>query len=96
MLGKIIRRFLTGRQQQKTVTPQEQPLYRSLPANLQTLREVFSNAPDLIVRELTLGAARLDAGLVYLEGLTDKEMFNEHLFNLSPTSIITLATNSLG
>lgn len=82
MLGKIIRRFLTGQQQSKADVPQQRPLSRSLQANLQMVRETFGNAQDLIVRELTPGAARLDAGLVYLEGLTDKEMVNEHILNV--------------
>jgi len=76
MLGKLLHKLLS---RNKAAPQQVQPLSRNLKANLEMLRETFGTAHDLVVREFTVGSLFKEAGLVYIDGLIDKESVSQHL-----------------
>lgn len=81
MLSKIIRKFLSTKAPIYSNSGQkrEEALFFHLQLNLKTVKDYFDHAPDLVIRELSVGVFNVNAALIYLEGLTDKEMVNEHL-----------------
>ena len=47
--------------------------------NTEILQQVFSQAPDLVIRRFSINASKSDAALVYLPGLTDKDAIHNHV-----------------
>ncbi|MGG1677343.1 spore germination protein [Neobacillus sp. NRS-1170] len=47
--------------------------------NTEILQQVFSQAPDLVIRRFSINASKSDAALVYLPGLTNKDAIHNHV-----------------
>ncbi|MDN3019123.1 spore germination protein [Paenibacillus sp. BSR1-1] len=50
-----------------------------LSQNTEILQQVFSQAPDLVIRCFSINASKTDAALVYLPGLTNKDAIQNHV-----------------
>ncbi|NLZ53395.1 MAG: spore germination protein, partial [Thermoanaerobacteraceae bacterium] len=62
-------------------TPQKQnPLSSDLRENLAKIKEVFSNASDIVIRQFEIGSQiRIKAFIVYVDGLVDREFVQMNL-----------------
>ncbi|HDR7671438.1 spore germination protein [Bacillus wiedmannii] len=67
-------------------------LEASLSKNIAELQIVFSQSPDLVIRRFQITESGLEAALVYLSGLTDKELIQNHV--LSPLMNSDFDTNT--
>ena len=46
-----------------------------LEVNLKKIKETFANASDIVIRQFEIGSdVRIDAFIVYVDGLVDKEI----------------------
>ncbi|WP_020063243.1 spore germination protein [Bacillus sp. 123MFChir2] len=50
-----------------------------LSKNIAELQELFCQAPDLVIRRFQMPGDGLEAALVYLSGLTDKQLIQKHV-----------------
>lgn len=57
----------------------EKKLTGSLSENLETLKAAFHNSSDLVVREFSFDHNRINAAVIYLEGLVNLRMINESI-----------------
>ncbi|MDF2725861.1 MAG: spore germination protein [Paenibacillus sp.] len=64
------------KQQRQAKQHKEECISAELAHNMAYLRSMFSQTPDLIVRELTIKHSGERAALVYLDGLADKSSIN--------------------
>ncbi|MFJ7730014.1 spore germination protein [Neobacillus sp. NPDC097160] len=65
---------------QKQQTNLNQKLISSkLKENLAVIQEIFSDTPDLVVRNFVIKQTQFHAALVYLSGLSDKLAINQHV-----------------
>ena len=63
-----------------------------LSKNIADIQNIFRQAPDLVIRRFQIKADGLEAALVYLSGLTDKELIQNHV--LSPLMNSDFDTNT--
>ncbi len=61
---------------------EDSPLDVHLSKNIAQLQQFFCQSPDLVIRRLQITVDGLEAALVYLSGLTDKQSIQNHV--LSP------------
>lgn len=54
-------------------------LYFDLSQNTEQLQQLFSQAPDLVIRRFQIAASKFEAAVVYLAGLTDKNSIHNHV-----------------
>ena len=66
-------------------------LFKELSKNIAQIQKFFHQSPDLVIRRFQINTNGIDAALVYLEGLTDKQSIQNHV--LSPLIHGTLNTN---
>ncbi|PED05858.1 spore germination protein [Bacillus pseudomycoides] len=52
-----------------------------LSKNIADIQNIFRQAPDLVIRRFQMTADGLEAALVYLSGLTDKQLIQHHVLN---------------
>ncbi|WP_409344451.1 spore germination protein [Paenibacillus sp. MBLB4367] len=89
-MGKLTRllqkKFLRPSTGTKTGKPEEHaagtetPLLPDLQPNLQTIKETLGFSSDLVVREIRIGiSGSIKAGIVYTEGMADKEIINRFM-----------------
>jgi hypothetical protein len=62
-------------------TSQQTPLLANLNSNVQTLRSIYTNCPDVVFRSFSIGG-KTKAMLVYIEGLSNLDSIDQYL--LSP------------
>ncbi|EJS75769.1 spore germination protein [Bacillus cereus] len=62
-----------------------------LSKNIADIQNIFRQAPDLVIRRFQMKVDGLEAALVYLSGLTDKELIQNHV--LSPLMNSDFDTN---
>lgn len=55
------------------------PLTDDLEANLDAVRSTFGDSGDLVIRRFIVGKQRLQAAVVYFDGLGDNETINENI-----------------
>ncbi|WP_202076926.1 spore germination protein [Caldalkalibacillus salinus] len=56
------------------------PLSRDLQENIKLVREVFGQSDDLVIRQIELGGvATLNAAVIFLDGLTDRNVIDEYI-----------------
>ncbi|MED3201297.1 spore germination protein [Bacillus toyonensis] len=67
-------------------------LEASLLKNIVELQNIFCQSPDLVIRRFQMTPDGLEAALVYLSGLTDKELIQNHV--LSPLMNSEFDTNT--
>lgn len=71
----------------------EDPLLDAdLTKNIANIQNIFRQAPDLVIRRFQITVDGLEAALVYLSGLTDKELIQNHV--LSPLMNSDFNTNT--
>ncbi|MDM5428141.1 spore germination protein [Bacillus mycoides] len=71
----------------------EDPLLEvNLSKNIAELQKVFRQSPDLVIRRFQMTADGVEAALIYLSGLTDKELIQNHV--LSPLMNSNFDTNT--
>ncbi|MFD0697907.1 spore germination protein [Paenibacillus sp. GCM10027628] len=78
----LLRRWLSGKKHDSNIKSSEyagQLISESLAINLDTLRELFSDTPDLVVSQIRLKTGN-SAALVYLDGLIDKAAITDNVF----------------
>ncbi|PHA77599.1 spore germination protein [Bacillus toyonensis] len=63
-----------------------------LTKNIANIQNIFRQAPDLVIRRFQITVDGLEAALVYLSGLTDKELIQNHV--LSPLMNSDFNTNT--
>ncbi|HHT7239142.1 MULTISPECIES: spore germination protein [Bacillus cereus group] len=63
-----------------------------LSKNIADIQNIFRQAPDLVIRRFQITVDGLEAALVYLSGLTDKELIQNHV--LSPLMNSDFDTNT--
>lgn len=69
---------IPGQNQPSTVP--EKCLSQDLEQNLTSINEALNKSPDLIIRRFMIGLNKsLDASVVYIDGLTDKTIINDHV-----------------
>ncbi|NHW36055.1 spore germination protein [Paenibacillus aceris] len=75
------RRLFSNTQENELHTEHHQSgiLSASLTKNIACIDAIFSNTPDLTVRFLEIKQTGKQAVLIYLEGLTDKNVINNHV-----------------
>ncbi|HEU5139740.1 MAG TPA: spore germination protein [Bacillales bacterium] len=56
-------------------------LSKDLSSNLQILKTSIGHSPDVVIRPFKLGNTDIDAAIVYIEGLADKRIINEHILS---------------
>jgi hypothetical protein len=61
--------------------PQQDPLFTNLDENMQTLRSIYTNCPDVVFRPFMI-AGKTKAVLLYIEGLSNIESIDQYV--LSP------------
>ncbi|PEV99146.1 spore germination protein [Bacillus cereus] len=54
-------------------------LEASLSKNIAELQDIFRQSPDLVIRRLQMTVDGVESALVYLSGLTDKELIQNHV-----------------
>lgn len=54
-------------------------LSRSLEQNLDTIKKMYDNPPDLVIRELEIEAIGTTSALIYLDGMVDSEIINDKI-----------------
>ncbi|MGO4546435.1 spore germination protein [Paenibacillus sp. 2TAB23] len=57
------------------------PLSPRLSDNLMFLKNELGNSPDIIIRQFEMGENRAQAGAVYLDGITDKNIVNQFILH---------------
>ncbi|MGE6345844.1 spore germination protein [Bacillus mycoides] len=67
-------------------------LEANLSKNIAEIQNIFRQSPDLVIRRFQMTADGLEAALVYLSGLTDKELIQNHV--LSPLMNSDFDTNT--
>lgn len=79
-------RFLTGKGKQnkndsnlQLKNSQDDVLSADLTQNTEKLPQLFSQAPDLVIRRFKIAGNKTDAALVYLKGLTDKDAIQNYV-----------------
>nr|EJQ74747.1 hypothetical protein IGC_04754 [Bacillus cereus HuA4-10] len=63
-----------------------------LSKNIAHIQNIFRQAPDLVIRRFQITVDGLEAALVYLSGLTDRELIQNHV--LSPLMNSDFDTNT--
>ncbi|MTI81895.1 MAG: spore germination protein [Firmicutes bacterium] len=53
----------------------------NLSNNLMTIKHLFTEMPDLVIRNFTISQTSEQAALVYIDGLIDKVSINEHILH---------------
>jgi len=70
----------TGGTSAGTSLPEQEPLSRDLQQNLQRIRQICGNSPDITVREFaTPYGCGAKLALLYVNGLTDSNLVNENI-----------------
>jgi hypothetical protein len=61
--------------EQSSSKKKDDPLSGDLKVNLKKIKETFANASDIVIRQFEIGSdVRIDAFIVYVDGLVDKEI----------------------
>ena len=61
------------------VDPMPGSITSNLQKNLDVIKQTFGNSPDIIIRPLKTGFAKVDAAVIYVQGLVDSQLLNDFL-----------------
>lgn len=74
-------RRLGGESEAEPRTGASASINPSLADNINFIKNELGNSPDIIIRLFEIGANQTQAGAVYLDGITDKEMVNQFILH---------------
>lgn len=72
---------------------EDSPLDVNLSKNIAQLQQLFCQSPDLVIRPFPITVDGLEAALVYLSGLTDKQLIQNHVLSPLMNSVRDPNTN---
>lgn len=81
-VGGAMSPFFKGKKkapQTPPVDPMPGSITSNLQKNLDVIKQKFGNSPDIIIRELKTGFAKVDAAVIYVQGMVDSQLLNDFL-----------------
>ncbi|WP_240688908.1 spore germination protein [Ammoniphilus sp. YIM 78166] len=83
---------------QELTTVEKRLLDRDLQVNLDQLKEELGNSQDIIIREFNMAHSMVRLAVIYMDGLTDKQMVNDFvmrslMIDTAEQTFINLASN---
>jgi spore germination protein KA len=82
-------------ERQGQLAPEQETLSSDVNQNVQTLRAIYSNCADIVFRSFNIGG-RLPAFLIYIEGLSNLDLIDQHvlapLMHEEPAEAVNIQT----
>ncbi|WP_249871710.1 spore germination protein [Oceanobacillus saliphilus] len=97
-------RSLFNRKKQNTQASQnkQQPqaaagknITKNLDSNLEEIKKLLGNPSDLVTRELMIGGLETRAAIIYINGLTDKDLINDNILKTIQLNMKQFESNVL-
>lgn len=77
---KIPQRVAKIKSSTNQTKPEPKPISPDLQANLENIKDIFSNCSDIVFREFIVGyKTSVKAALIYIDGLTDKNSIHDYI-----------------